>query len=229
MTPEMAFECLFVSRDVTLYTTIHRVLRNLSIAVEHCLRCSDAHQAIAKGTHDLVVFNWDGDASSDLMRAIWSLPKKKKPTIMVISDEGAIPGAHVILRKPVTLESSTDALKTAYARMLLDHRLHARRAVMVEGTAEDQNGYTFPITVTDLSDGGVGITSRISVVVGSSLLLKVPLREAPMPLDLHVRVVWTRRYGAAGCEIVNMPPVHRSIFQDWLKSKIRVKKPLISV
>lgn len=230
MTPEMAFECLFVSRDPALCSTIDAVLRNFSITVNHCLRSSDARQEIETGTHDLVVIDWEGEASSDFMRAIWSLPNKKKPTTMVVSDEVAsVPGAHVTLCKPVTLESGMKSLKTAYARMLLDYRLHARHAVMVGGTAKDANGHSFAIMVTDLSERGVGIRNSAQIIVGSTLLLKVPLRDTPTPLQFTVRVVWTRGYGTAGCEIVDMPPVDHGMFRDWLKARTQVKKPLIPV
>lgn len=230
MTPEMAFECLFLSRDPALCGTIHTVLRKFSISVDHRLRPSDALQEITKGTHDLVVIDWEGEASSDFMRIIWRLPNKKKPTTMVISEEVAsVPGAHVILRKPVTLDAGTKSLKTAYARMLLDYRMHARHAVMVCGTAKDENDQSFAMMVTDLSEKGVGIRNSVPVAVGSTLLLKVPLRDAPMPLHLSVRIVWTRGYGTAGCEIMDMPPADRAVFRDWLKARSRVKKPLIPV
>ena len=161
MTPEMEFECLLVSRDPALYCTINKVLRNFSIMVEHCLSSSKASDVVTKGTHDLVVIDWEGEASSELLHAIWSLRNKKKPTMLAISDAGGVVlGAHVTLHKPVTLESGTESLKAAYSRMLLDYRLNARYAVMTHVTARDETGRSFPVTLTDLGDGGVGIRSK---------------------------------------------------------------------
>ncbi len=229
MTPEMAFECLFVSRDPVLYNTMDQVLQNLSISVDHCPHPSEACDAIVKGTHDLVLIDWESDATSIFMRTIWSLSKKKKPTTVVITDETSVPGAHVILHKPVTLETGTQSLKTAYARMLLDYRMQSRHAVMAGGTANTETGLAFPIMVTDISEGGVGIKNSEPVPVGSMLLLKFPLRDAPMPLHIRARVVWTRGYGTAGCEIIDMPPDERVVFRDWIKARTQVKKPLIPV
>ena len=230
MTPEMEFECLLVSRDPALYCTINKVLRNFSITVEHCLSSSKASDVVTKGTHDLVVIDWEGEASSELLHAIWSLRNKKKPTMLVISDAGGtVPGAHVTLHKPVTLESGTESLKAAYSRMLLDYRLNARYAVMTHVTARDETGRSVSVTVTDLGDGGVGIRGKDSLGVGNVLSLGVHLAETPLPLHIQARVVWTREYGTAGCEIVSMPPVDREILRDWLKARTRVKKPLISV
>jgi len=230
MTPQMEFECLLVSQDPALYCTINKVLRNFSITVEHCLSSSKASDIVTKGTHDLVVIDWEGEASSELLHAIWSLRKKKKPTMLAISDAGgAVPGAHVTLRKPVTLDSGTESVKAAYSRMLLDYRLNARYAVMAHVTARDETDRSFSVTVTDLGDGGAGIRSKKQLAVGNVLSLSVHLPETPLPLNLQARVVWTREYGTAGCEIVSMPPVDREILRDWLKARTLVKKTLISV
>ena len=150
--------------------------------------------------------------------------------MLAISDAGgAVPGAHVTLRKPVTLDSGTESVKAAYSRMLLDYRLNARYAVMAHVTARDETDRSFSVTVTDLGDGGAGIRSKEQLAVGNVLSLSVHLPETPLPLNLQARVVWTREYGTAGCEIVSMPPVDREILRDWLKARTRVKKPLISV
>jgi hypothetical protein len=229
MTPQMEFECLLVSQDPAVYCTINKILRNFSITVEHCLSASKASDVVNKGTHDLVVIDWEGEASSELLHAIWSLRKKKKPTMLAISDEGAVPGAHVTLRKPITLDSGTESVKAAYSRMLLDYRLNARYAVMAHLTARDETGRSLSVTVTDLGDGGVGIRSKEPLGVGNVLSLSVHLPETSLPLHIQARVLWTREYGTAGCEIVSMPPVDREILRDWLKGRTRVKKPLISV
>src|SRR6266496_6811540 len=127
MTSEMAFECLLISRDPALYCTLTKVLRNFSIVVDHQLSSSRASDAALQGTHDLVVIDWEGEASLQLLQGIWHLRNKRKPTTLaILEDRRSIPGAHVTLRKPVTLESGTESLKVAYARMLLDYRLNAR-------------------------------------------------------------------------------------------------------
>jgi len=230
MTPEMAFECLLVSQDPVLFCTISKVLRNFSISVDHCLSSSKARDVVTRGSHDLVVIDWEGDASSELLIAIWNLQKKRKPTLLAISGDGcSVPGAHVILRKPVTIESGTESLKAAYFRMLLEHRLTARQAVMTCVNARDDNGRKIPATITDIGNRGLGLSSKEKLAIGSVLSFSIHLRETSMPLHIQARVVWTREYGTAGCEILGMPPVDRDVLRDWLKAKTQVKKPLISV
>jgi hypothetical protein len=155
MTPEMAFECLLVSHDAGLRCTMNEVFHNFSIVVEDCLTASKACEIIPERNDDLVAIDWDGDASSSLLYTIWNSPHRRKPTILGIAgDARPIPGAHFVLRKPVTSRSATESLKSAYRRMLLDYRLKARYAVMTSLSARDGKGRNVSITVTDIGEGG---------------------------------------------------------------------------
>src|SRR5262245_34598431 len=109
MTPELAFECLLISPDAGLRYTMSEVLHNFSIVMENCLTASKACDIIPERNPDLVVIDWDGDASSSLLHTIWNSAHRRKPTILGVSgDARPIPGAHFVLRKPVTTRSATE-------------------------------------------------------------------------------------------------------------------------
>ena len=190
MTPEMAFECLLISHDPAVYCTINKVLRNFSITVDHSLSSSKACEVIGKRTHDLVVIDWEGEPSTELLHTIWSLHNKRKPTLVAIADENSsVPGVHLTLRKPVTLESGTASLKNAYSRMLLDHRLHARYAIMTSVIATDGSEREFPVKVTDIGDRGVGLNSRLELAIGDTLFFALKLPGTTKPINIQARVV----------------------------------------
>jgi len=113
--------------------------------------------------------------------------------------------------------------------MLLDYRLHTRYAVMNSLTANDSDNRNLAVKITDISDGGVGISSKEKVTEGNELTFSLRLPNTPRPIHIQVRVVWTREYGTAGCEFLSIPPVDREILREWLKAKTQVKKPVISV
>jgi len=230
MTPDMAFECLLVSSDPWVFRTIDRILRELSIRTNICLRSSRAFDLLSKGGTDLIVIDWEGEASSDLLHEIWKFGKTRKPTIIAISAlDCPIPGAHVVLRKPVTSESGGKAIRSAYLRMLRDHRLHARYPLMMPLTATNDANQTVPVTVTDIGDGGVGLNTKAQLTVGETLSIRLLLPGMKRDIYMQVRVLWTREYGAAGCEFLRIPPVDSDVLHDWLKSKSHIKKPLIAV
>ena len=67
-----------------------------------------------------------------------------------------------------------------------------------------------------------------SVELGHLLTFSIHLPGIAVPIHIHARVLWKREYGAAGCQIVNMPPVDRELFRDWLKAHVRLKQPLVA-
>jgi len=201
----------------------------LSISTSVCVNSSQALDKLGKGSTDLIVIDWEGTESSELLHRLWNDSKHKKPTVVAISSsESLLPGAHVVLKKPVTAESGEKSLKDAYSRMLLDYRRHVRHALMRPVVATFEDGRAVSVTVTDIGDGGVGLISKDKFVVGDVLSFRLPLLGAPRDILVHVRVLWMREYGRVGCEFVRIPPVDLMILHDWLKAKTRVKKPLNS-
>jgi hypothetical protein len=225
----MAFECLLVSRDPNVVCTMNKQLENLSISTNICLSASRAFDQLAEGSTDLVVVDWEDD-STDLVHRIQNSGRWQKPTIVAVSS-GDYPlyGAHVVVRKPVTEASVAKSLKAAYSRMLYDYRRHARYALMSSVKATGQKNQPIDITITDIGDGGVGLSSKEELAIGDELSFHLLLPGATRPIYIEARIQWARNYGAAGCEYVRIPPVDLNILHDWLQSKTQIKKPLVEM
>ena len=147
MTADMAFEGLIVSHDAGLYSVFDRVLRQLSISTNICLSASKACNQLQQGSTDLLVIDCDGQDWSEVLDRVWKSKSTKKPTVVAITrKEDRVPGAHVVLKKPVTVESGALSLKAAYHRMLHDYRRHARFALMTPVIATDAEEKTVPVT-----------------------------------------------------------------------------------
>src|SRR5262249_31468063 len=188
MTSEFAFECLLVSHDPGLRCTMNEIFHNFSIVVKTCLTAPKACEIIPERNPDLVAIDWDGDASSSLLHTIWSLPHRRKPTILGISgDARPIPGAHFVLRKPVTSRSATKSIKPARRRILLNYRRKARSAVMPCLNARDAEGRNFSVTVTDIGESGMGLSSNEKLTVGDELSFALPLPQTRKALHIQAR------------------------------------------
>jgi hypothetical protein len=230
MTSDMAFECLFVSRDPELFRITAGILRSLSISIDVCNHASTAFETLQKTDTELLVLDWDGEECSELMQRICREPEIRKPTVVAISTgDRPIPGAHIVIKKPMTSGSGAKSFKAAYQRMLLDYRRHVRHPLMVPVTAKTEDSREVAATVIDIGDGGVGLCSRQSLIVGDILSFRVPLPGTPQEVMVRVRVVWTRQNARLGCEFVRLPAVDLMILHDWLKTKCCVKKPLIKL
>jgi CheY-like chemotaxis protein len=230
MTPEMAFECLVVSHDPAVFCTVDRILHDLSIHMNMCPSYSGATKFLAEGSTDLIVIDWEGERSSELLDQIREFAKWQKPTVVAISAmDRVMPGVHVILRKPMTRESGTKSLKTAYSRMLRDYRKHTRFALMTRVLAVDEKKGTLSVIVTNVGEGGVGLATNGELAIGSIVSFQLPLPGLKSEIQIEARVLWTRSYGVAGCEFVHIPAASRQALSAWLESRYRIKKPLIPV
>ncbi len=223
----MAFECLLVTHDPGVFGPVSRILRDMSVNIDVCLSSSRAVGLVSKSSTDLIVIDWEHEASSSLLAEIWKLGNWQKPTIVAVSSQDCRRlGVHIFLAKPVTDESGRRSLKNAYCRMLQDYRRHARYALMASITVLDDRNRTVPVTIMDIGDGGVGLISKELFFIGDILSFRLPLPGVDRDISIQARVLWTRDYGRIGCEFLRIPPVDLNILHDWLKQKIQVKKPL---
>ncbi len=188
---------------------------------------SRAFKVLTEGSTDLVVIDWEGEASSELVAEISQWNKWKKPTIVAVSDlDYAPPGVHIAVKKPLTDESLKSSFKAAYSRMLFDHRRSARHALMASLVATDDNNRPVQVTVINIGQGGVGLNTKENFMIGDELSFHLLLPGEKNAISVQARVLWIREHGAAGCEFVHIPAVDREILDDWLIRKSEVKKPL---
>ena len=230
MTPEMAFECLLVSRDPATLCTLNRLLQELSITTKICFHPSKALDELSHGSADLVVIDSTNDVASELVSDIWKLGMKQKPTVVAISNnDRSIPGAHVTMMRPLNTESCAKSLKVAYGKMLHDYRRHARLSVVIPLTALGDCDRRVPLTVMDIGYGGIGLNVKNQVEIGEVLSFHLSLPKARKAIYIQARVLWTRQFGRAGCEFLQLPAVDLAILHDWLLERIQVKKPAVCV
>jgi PilZ domain len=229
MTPEMSFECLLVSRDPAVFCTMHRILEDFSIATNICLTTSRATELLQEGSPDLIVIDCDSELSSELVDGVLTSRPQQKPTILALAgDDRALPGVHVIARKPITRESATQSMRSAYSRMVTDFRKHVRYAVMANVEATDQRNNVLRLVVSNIGQGGVGLCTKERLVIGDILSFALALPGTLQTISIQARVLWTRQYGAAGCEFTAIPFRDAEILREWLTSRCRIKDPRIN-
>lgn len=229
MTPEITFQCLLVSRDPAVLSTVDPILRDFSICSDVCPEPSDVLDVLGQVTTDLLVVDLESEKSTELVSRVYDSCLRQKPTILAVSKtERAMRGVDVILRKPVTHESGVKSLKAAYFQMLQDYRKHTRCALMTSVQGMDENNQILPLIVTNIGDGGVGLATKAQLGIGNILSIQIPLPGLGHEIDVRARVLWTRD-GTAGCEFIHVSQFDQQLLRAWLESRYRIKKPLISI
>jgi hypothetical protein len=222
----MAFECLLISRDPQVICPVNRVLDDFSISTVHFFSASRVLTRLNPQCTDLFVVDYEDSSAPELLRQIKeSNPSRKKTVVAVSSESRVIPDVDFVLEKPITNESTRSTFRLAYTRMLRDYRRSARYALMIPVTAIAQDKRTITLTVTNIGDGGIGMAGVVGISAGDVLSFSLPLPNAKRTIRIDAKIIWTREYGAAGCEFLRIPPVDLDILHDWLKSKCQIKKP----
>lgn len=234
MTPEMAFEGLLVSQNSAVLTTMHRIFDDFSIAIRICVRPSKALEECTDQGIDLVVVDCeDQHLSSEIIRKSNEALKKRKPTIMAIVDDSEAfqsakqAGAHLVVQKPITEELGMRSMKKVYSLMIRDYRRYARHAVLNSVTASLEDGRQIPVTVMDISEGGVGVLTKENLEVGDLLTFPITLQAAEHNIHIKARVAWKNPSGAAGAEFMNISGADLRILRRWLWSRCHIKKVVI--
>lgn len=229
MTEDMAFECLLVSQDPSVVSIIDKLMGDLAISTKVLPTPARAVEYLSEDITDLVIVDWQKD-SPELLQHINRFGRPQKPTVMVVSD---VPtptlGTYSLLPKPITVGSAAQSLKQAYSKLLQDYRQHTRCAVMRSLIAKNQYGRSVPIIVENIGEGGVGLSAREFLSLRDVLSFRLLLPGTEMPIDIEVKVLWLRQYGAAGCEFVSISQADRCRLRDWLEQKCPVRKPPVKL
>jgi response regulator RpfG family c-di-GMP phosphodiesterase len=226
MTPEMVFECLIVSEDRQVLSLMNSALERLSIDVETCASPAEGLGLLAKRDIDLVVCDCKGTPTEvKLLNGVLNPDnKKRKPTVLTVVDgpflalgaKGA--AAHVVIEKPLTHESSAQGLKTAYSRMVREARRNPRRAIMRRVLAKNRRGELIQITITDVSEQGIGLFSKHNLVVGDFLSFDLALPNAERSLRAEIRLLWSR-HNLAGADFERISIADRQFLHAWFASR----------
>jgi hypothetical protein len=230
MTPEMVFDCLLVSHDPAVVCILDPILQDLSMSTSVCPDAAKASDILRQVSTDLIVVDLDNEDSTELVNRLGRSELHQKPTVLGVSaTDRALPGVHVLLRKPFNQQSGMNSLRRAYSRMVQDFRKHTRFALMTSVVARDENDSRISIMVTNIGQGGLGFTAKTKIESGTILSMRIPLSGLGNHIDVRARVLWNRDYGAAGCEFVHLSDFDGQLLRAWLESKYRIKKPLIPV
>jgi hypothetical protein len=235
VTSRTAFAGLVVSRNPDLLQMLNRILAEFAIEADFCVRPSRAGERVANPDLDLLIVDWeDGDIAAQITHQVSSGRRNPRPLIVALVDastpkhEVRDAGAQLVVEKPVTAASATESIKVAYARMVRDYRRYARHAILNVVTAMREGGGPYlPVTVTNISEGGVGLFTTENLEIGEVLMFPMLLPSTTSSIHIRARVVWTNKPCMAGAQFMNLSAPDLRVLYQWLWSRCQVKGPVL--
>jgi hypothetical protein len=111
--------------------------------------------------------------------------------------------------------------------MLQDFRKHTRFALMAPVLATDENSRHVSLTVTNIGEGGVGLTTKLAI--GSTLCFRITLPGSGMKSPFEHSFYGVAGTASLGANLFHMPQFDVQLFHAWVESRYRIKQPLIAV
>ena len=204
--------------------TLHNVLTELNLSVEHCASTEEAENRLRDQRFDAVIVDLDdndADAPDVLQRARNSALNHSTLAITIVAsgvnvrDIFAL-GANFLLYKPVSAERVRASLRAAYALMGRERRRNVRLPVHSKAKIDHAGLENGEATIIDLSEEGTAIQSERRMPPSCKVYFKFELPDQPSVVRLSAEVVWQDSTGRVGMRFVDVPQGSRRLLREWL-------------
>jgi CheY-like chemotaxis protein len=227
MTDDMTFSALIISADTDVLSIMHRSLERLSINTRVCTSPERALASLSEFNTDLVIFEWtrSDEGPINFLKSLTSSAPGRGPISLAVAScpsaafRAKAAGVHVVVERPITLESALRSLKAAYSLMVREKRTHRRHAIMKFVLASTDNSDLLPVMITDISESGIGILAkqRQRIQAGIRLRFDLQLPEMPRSIRVKVRVLWVASNNLAGARLERLAPEDLRLLYGWLE------------
>jgi CheY-like chemotaxis protein len=221
----MTLLALLVSTDDSASDILGRVLPACGIAVE---RFSDLQTAVARlqqQKFDALIVDFDEpESASEVVEEARRLNPENPPVSVALIAERSKArnlltlGAHFVLYKPLTEESTKAGLRALTALLKRERRRAYRVPVQapVEITLPD-NHKTEGILL-DLSETGMDVLTAEPQTAGALLQLRFQLPNGNLELDAYGQVAWANPNGQTGVHFLDLDDAIKSRLRVWLQA-----------
>jgi CheY-like chemotaxis protein len=226
MTATIKFEALIVSKNLAVLREVLEILEDLSAKVDVCMSPARAVDILHTRNVNLLVLDCDlGNGAAEIMKQSGKLKTCRPMSIVALVDDVVSgkdiiqAGANVLIFKPLTRWSRNDFCKHVYARMVKEWHLGNRYAVRLTVVAKDAKGRSVPITITNISKGGIGMSHCGGLLVADILHCRLCLPGTTQIIEFDARVRWTTRDDKAGANFATISALDDAVLCKWLQQK----------
>lgn len=222
----MALEALLLSHDPHAQRIIRSVLDQLNMELRVCSGADEALTILNRRKFDALLVDCDDipKASEVLCNVRKSKSNKGCVTIALVGGQTTVQqafqmGANFVLDKPVVAASLARSLRAAQGLIIRDRRRYHRHLLNAKGVILVDTGVELPVSIINLSEGGISIECTRKLEEGGAARLRVLLPGSKMPLDLKGEVVWTTHDGRAGIRFQVMPIETKRELHSWMEKR----------
>ena len=212
---------MVVSRDWQEVGVLECILGGLHIGVDIESEPLKAREKLARSKIDALIVDCDLNGTAGFLRSLRHQPTPNPVPLVIVSGSAGrnaleSMGATFVFEKPISVEQAVHTLSAA-RNMILDGRLRYHRLPLNVPVNLSFGAKTaFEATVTNLSQGGVGIQTDAALPTGP-FRLNFSLPGGALSIRCLGKVAWTDKQGNAGVRFVQISRRTKRDLQLWLE------------
>jgi DNA-binding response OmpR family regulator len=222
---------LLVSADPATIQQFSLALRDLSISPDACQDAASAGLLLKSRKFDAVIVDLQlGGQSGQILDEVHLSPSNRTAVTFSISDNDSDATAsfrkksQFVFERPFSPQSIHKTLKPAYGLILRERRRYFRCPASVPVTIRRQSGEDIRCDSTNISAGGMALTTQIRLLPGESIRVQFTLPDHQAPFSAESIHSWSRT-GHFGLRFVSVSHEDKSQLQTWLSEKLEATLP----
>jgi CheY-like chemotaxis protein len=203
---------------------LRRVLGDLEIDVELCLKAETALRKLTRQRFEAIIADLSDDGASEVLSSARNAPCNKQAVAVAIAEPivglKAVfqVGAHFVLYKPVSSERAKSSFRAARALMKSERRRNIRVAVQIPVVMRSsQAGGNVKVTTIDLSEGGMAIALPNRRRPTGRWEIAFTLPGTGRELEIPAEFAWESAKEQGGLRFVQPPEDVKQQLREWLR------------
>lgn len=222
----MALQALLVSRDREVQRTLRRVLDSANIDVEISLSPEHAQSSLNRKKYDALLVDCDDtERGADILQSLRK-GKSNKSCISFALVNGKTTvqqafefGANFVLDKPISQERAARSVRAAQGLILRERRRYHRHLTNAKGAILVDSGSELPVSITNISQGGISIECNRQLDQGGAARLKFLLPGTKKSFEVKGEVMWSNSEGQAGIRFQVLSVEAKKELDSWLERR----------
>ena len=222
---------LIVSKDNTAAQQLAGAMKQLAITPEFCAELTAVQGLLNTRKFEAVVLDLEMGAETlgflDTIRQ--SRSNRTAVTFTISSGEDQLKssfkaGANFVLRRPLSVESTTRILKIAYGLIVRERRRYFRYAISIPVALRPSALAELNAETVNISEGGVAVKTISQLNSGTQADVSFVLPGTSAPFSSKSVVCWRERQ-QLGLQFLSPPPEQLSVLQAWLSMRLEESLP----
>jgi DNA-binding response OmpR family regulator len=218
----MGLQSLLLTTDSLAVDQLRTVLRDLGIGIEICEQAEHAQECLKRKHYDVAVLDCEAAGIEEVIAQMRTASTSRRaPLFLIAPNDGEaemslVSKAHCLLPRPMQLEKTWRALRTARQQMASSMFSYCRVRVEAAALLRCPSGETVEARTHNVGQGGVGLETPLPLKRGETLEISLNLPGCPEVVQGQAEVVWADGKGKAGLRFLMLVAEARTALDAWI-------------